>query len=76
MIHAIIGQIAFGLVSGPVATAPEAVRIAVVVMVLLTIVGCAVVMFVMLERPSRRVLRGAVERSLGGDADQLRKQAR
>jgi peptidoglycan/LPS O-acetylase OafA/YrhL len=41
MIHAIIGQILFGLVSGPVATAPLAARIAAVVMVLLTIVGCA-----------------------------------
>jgi peptidoglycan/LPS O-acetylase OafA/YrhL len=73
MIHAIVGQIAFRVVSGPIATAPEAVRVAVVVMVLLAIVGCAVVVFVMLERPSRGFLRRAVERGLGVDGHQVRK---
>lgn len=66
MVHAIIGDTAFGLApTSSLATEPLLIRVGVVAAVLLAMLTAAVVVFILVERPTRRLVRLAVERGFG-----------
>jgi peptidoglycan/LPS O-acetylase OafA/YrhL len=73
MIHALVGDTAFGLApASSLATAPLVLRAGVVSVVLLAMLGTAAFTFLVLERPSRRYLRLWVQRRLRHSATAFR----
>jgi peptidoglycan/LPS O-acetylase OafA/YrhL len=67
MVHAIVGDTAFGLAAPSFASAPLTIRVGVVAIVLLAMLAVATAVFIGVERPTRRLVRSAVERSLRGE---------
>jgi peptidoglycan/LPS O-acetylase OafA/YrhL len=65
MVHAIIGDTAFGLApASSFATAPLLLRASVVAAVLLAMLAAAAAIYIAIERPTRKLVRLTVERSL------------
>jgi peptidoglycan/LPS O-acetylase OafA/YrhL len=63
MVHAIIGDTAFGLAASSFTTAPLMLRASFVAAVLLVMLAVAAAIFIAFERPTRKLVRLAVERS-------------
>jgi peptidoglycan/LPS O-acetylase OafA/YrhL len=64
MVHAIVGDTAFGLAAPSLATGALILRAGIVAVVLLAMLAVAAAVFVAVERPTRRLVRAAVERGL------------